>query len=287
MRMGRKNTWQDRRRNRIIPVLAALLVFTVSEEAVALDPPAGPGETFTKAPLKAIQSIYDAMRRAISSYTSGDKIDAMKALEVAADQGHVPAHWKLARMYAAGDGVERDHAKAFRHFSLVCDGKAETAPNSADAPFVASSFVALGDYYLVGIPDAPIRANPVRSRELYAYAATYFGDPEAQFKLAGLYLDGIGGKTDTKQAIRWLNLSAENGYRPSQAKLGTLLFDGKAGEKQRARGLMWLSLARDGADPEKDQWIIALQTEAFGKASESDRLAAYAFRSQFESSRKK
>ena len=73
----------------------------------------------------------------------------------------------------------------------------------------------------------------------------------------------------------------------SQAKLGALIFDGKGGAKQKARGLMWLNLARDGADPEKDQWIIALQSEALEKASDTDKIAAAAYRTQFDNSRKK
>lgn len=273
---------KGRRQKRVIPVLAVLLSFGPITPARALDLPPDPDETLTTAPLNAIRSVYDAMQRAINSYIAGNKDDAVKALEFAADQGHVPAHWKLARMFAEGDGVQRDDAKAFHHFALVCDGSAETAPNSPDARFVASSFVALGDYYLTGIANSKIKANPVRSREFYTYAATYFGDPQAQFKLAGLYLDGIGGTTDTKQALRWLNLSAEKGYRSSQAKLGALLFDGKAGDKQKARGLMWLTLASEGADPDKDQWIIALQSSAFEKASEADRLAAETFRAQLD-----
>lgn len=278
---------QKRRQKRVIPVLALLLSFVSFDRALALGPPPDPDDTMTTAPFKALQSVYDAMHRAINSYMAGDKEGAIKSLEFAAEQGHAPAHWKLARMYAEGDGVPRDDAKAFRHFSLVCDGNAATAPNSPDARFVASSFISLGDYYLTGIPNTQIKANPARSREFYTYAATYFGDSEAQFKLAGLYLDGIGVKADTKQAIRWLNLSAEKGNRTAQAKLGALLFDGKAGDKQKARGLMWLTIASEGADPEQDQWIIAMHQDAMGKASDTDRLAADVFRSQFEASRKK
>lgn len=287
MRMIGTTSRQEQLQKRIIPVLAVLLSIGPWGPARALELPPDPDETLTTAPLKAIQSVYDAMHSAINSYIAGDKEGAIKSLEFAADQGHAPAHWKLARMYAEGDGVTRDDTKAFRHFSMVCDGNAETAPTSPDARFVASSFVSLGDYYLTGIANSQIRANPARSRELYTYAATYFGDPQAQFKLAGLYLDGIGVKADTKQAIRWLNLAADKGYRQAQAKLGALLFDGKAGEKQKARGLMWLGLAIEGADPEQDQWIIAMQEDAMGKASDTDRLAAEAFRSQFDATRKK
>jgi len=229
------------------------------------------------APFKAIGGVVDATRNAIRSYLAGNKEEAVKSLSYAADQGHAPAQWKLARMYAEGDGVPRDDMRAFENFSQVCDRHADEAPGSATAPFVSSAFIALGSYYLNGIPNSNVKANPVKAREMFAYSASYFGDPEAQLILARLYLDGIGGPKDAKQALRWLNLSAEFGNRLAQAELGKLLFSGQVGPKQRARGLMWLTLASDAADPASETWIIEAKETALLEASDTDRLAANAY----------
>ena len=244
----------------------------------------GPPTTtdLAKAPLEALSSVVDATRNAIRSYLAGNKDEAVKSLEFAADQGHAPAQWKLARMYAEGDGVPRDDLRAFETFSKVCDRHADESPDSPTAPFVSNAFVALGSYYLNGIPNSAVKANPARAREMFTYSASYFGDSQAQLILARLYLDGIGGAKDMKQAVRWLNLSAEKGNRIAQAQLGQLLFSGEAGMKQRARGLMWLSVARLGADPQKDAWIIDAHEEAMEKASDADRFAAIAYVSQRE-----
>ncbi len=232
------------------------------------------------APLKAIGGVVDATRDAIRSYLAGNKEDAVKSLSYAADQGHAPAQWKLARMYAEGDGVPRDELRAFENFSQVCDRHADEAPESPTAPFVSSAFIALGSYYLNGIPNSSVKANPVKAREMFAYSASYFGDPEAQLVLARLYLDGIGGAKDTKQALRWLNLSAEKGNRLAQAELGKLLFNGEVGAKQRARGLMWLNFASDAADPVSESWIIEANDAALSEATDTDRLAANAYLAQ-------
>jgi len=232
------------------------------------------------APLKAIGNVVDATRDAIRSYLAGDKEEAFKSLSYAADQGHAPAQWKLARMYAEGDGVPRDDVRAFENFSLMCDRHADEAPGSPTAPFVSSAFIALGSYYLNGIPNSTVKANPERAREMFAYSASYFGDPEAQFILAKLYLDGVGGAKDGKLALRWLNLAAEKGNRLAQAELGRLLFAGEVGPKQRARGLMWLKLASDGADPVHEIWIIKANAAAIREASDSDLLAAKAYLAQ-------
>jgi hypothetical protein len=232
------------------------------------------------APLKALGTVVDATRDAIRSYLAGDKAEAIKTLSYAADQGHVPAQWKLARMYAEGDGVPRDDLRAFENFSRMCDRHAEEAPNSPTAPFVSSAFIALGSYYLNGIPNSTITSNPERAREMFAYSASYFGDSEAQLLLARLYLDGVGGARDPKVALRWLNLSAEKGNRLAQAEFGRLLFSGQVGSRQRARGLMWLKLASERADPVEEVWILQANSEALLEASDSDRLAANAYLAQ-------
>ena len=278
---------QDAASNGTVPASKSDSATSESEDAVssaaATSSASGPSAAdLAKVPFDALGSVVDATRNAIRSYLAGNKRDAIKSLEFAADQGHAPAQWKLARMYAEGDGVPRDDIRAFDTFSRVCDRHADEAPDSPTAPFVSNSFVALGSYYLTGIPNSAVKANPARAREMFTYSASYFGDPQAQLILARLYLDGIGGAKDMKQAVRWLNLSAEKGNRIAQAQLGQILFSGDAGFKQRARGLMWLSVARAGADPEKDAWIIDAHEDAMEKSTDADRLAATAYVTQRE-----
>jgi TPR repeat protein len=146
-------------------------------------------------------------------------------------------------MYADGDGVKQDDLRAFEYFRGIADAHADEAPNTPQARLVASAFVALGNYYLEGIPDTAIKPDTDRARELFAYAASYFGDPDAQYRLGRLYLDGNGGVKDTKQAVRWLSLAANKGQHQAQAALGGMLFYGKSVPRQAASGLMWLTLA--------------------------------------------
>jgi hypothetical protein len=179
-------------------------------------------------------------------------------------------------MYAAGDGVPHDDLKAFEYFSKIADENADETPDSPNARVVASAFVALGTYFLDGISGTYVRSNPGRAHEMFSYAASYFGDSDAQYNLARLYLDGMGVSKDARQAARWFNLAAEKGHHPSQAVLGHMLLDGVGVPRQRAQGLMWLTLARDAADPAKDAWILALYEEAVASASETERESALA-----------
>ena len=61
---------------------------------------------------------------------------------------------------------------------------------SPQAHIVANAFVALGRYYLTGIPNSTIKSDSTRARQMFSYAASYFGDADAQYELGRLYLDG-------------------------------------------------------------------------------------------------
>lgn len=247
-------------------ILLAALCLGVAAPAAALDPDARAGD----------RTSVDAFRAGTRSYFAGDKGEALKSLSYAASQGHTAAAWKLGRMYAEGDGVRRDELKAFEYFRRVANQNSEESPGSPQAPYVANAFVELGGFFLRGIPNTAVRRDPERAREVFQYAASYFGDAEAQYQLARLYLDGTGTERDTKQAARWLGLAAQKGQYQAQALLGDLLFRGSDVPRQAARGLMWLTLAREAAATDADGWIVKLYDGAFAKASEDERTVALA-----------
>jgi uncharacterized protein len=207
----------------------------------------------------------------------GEPAKPASTLQYAAEQGNPVAQWKLGRMYAKGDGVPHCDLRAFEYFSRIANSHADDYPDAPQAPFVANAFVALGQYYLDGIPNSNVKSDPERGRQMLSYAASYFGNADAQYRLARLYLDGRGGlERDTKQAARWLGLAAQKGQYQAQAVLGSMLFKGDAVPRQPARGLMWLTLARDSAVGTEDRWIADLYDSAFKQANDDDRAAALA-----------
>ncbi len=229
-----------------------------------------------------LRPVDEAFRSGAQALRSGQTAKGVDALRYAADQGHPAAQWKLGRMYADGDGVKRDDIKAFEYFSRVANSHADDYPGTPQARFVASAFVALGSYYLVGIPNSSVRRDPNRARDMFSYAASYFGDPDAQFRLAKLYLDGAGVKRDPRQAARWLFLASQKGQYEAQALLGNMLFKGEDGiAPQPARGLMWLTLARDSAAGPGDKWVVEMYEDAFQEASPQEREAALKYLEQW------
>ena len=221
------------------------------------------------------RSAKDALKAGVREYNAGDKQGAARALEYAAGQGHALALWKLGRMYAEGDGVPHDDLKAFEFFSRIADASTDDGPEPQNATVTASAFTALGTYFLDGIKGTYVSPNAERAYDMFNYAASYYGDPNAQYNLARLYLDGNGVEADPRQAARWFNLAAEKGHHPAQALLGDILVNGSGGVPvQRVKGLMWLSLAREGAEGRKDDWIVALYEKDWASASGDDRAEA-------------
>jgi TPR repeat protein len=222
-----------------------------------------------------------AYENGLKSYFSGDKATALSALQYAAGKGHPIAQWKLGRMYAEGDGVVHDDLKAFDYFSQIVRLHASEDPEAietrARAPYLADAIVQLGYYYLEGIPGTYVKPNLPLARDLFTNAAFNYGDPNAQYKLALMYLEGTGVKKDSARAVRLLNLAVEKDHPSSRALLGHILFAGEAVKKNRPLGLMWMTLAREpaelGGNP-ADKWIVDFHEAAVAAASEDERAQA-------------
>lgn len=241
----------------------------------------------TDSGLPGTTSAFQAFRTGTQAYLAGEKQKAVQDLSYAADQGHALATWKLGRMYAEGDGVKRNDLKAFRYFSKLASDNADASPYSPQARFVSNAFVAVGGYYQTGIPNSDVKPDHKRARDMYSYAASYFGDADAQYRLARIYLEGKGGLKDTRQGARWLSLAANKGQHQAQALLGHMLFTGQAGlPHSPARGLMWLSLAREGAAGAEDGWIVEYYDQAFAHANEQERGLARTYAQQWASSQR-
>jgi TPR repeat protein len=262
-------------------ILAAAMAAAVNLafDAARAQPSSSPALAFEGTPAKPntrAPTPFEAYQSGARALRAGETAKGVHALEYAAEQGHAAAQWKLGRMYAEGDGVKRNELRAFEYFSRVANAHAADDPESPQSRFVANAFVALGHYYLEGIPNSAVKANPGRAREMFAYAASYFGDPDAQYNLARMYLDGNAMPRDPRQAARWLDLAAKKGQHHAQALLGHMLFKGGDVPRQAARGLMWLTLARDSA-ASGDTWIHELYDSAFKQASDDERQVALLF----------
>jgi TPR repeat protein len=261
--------------SRLAAVLFGLAALAAAGSGRALEsvgaPPSDKSQLY-KTPRAALQA-------GIEDFRSGDATAALAALTYAASNGEPLAQWKLAKIYANGEGVPRDDLKAYEYFSQIVAAYDEDSPNRRDVVAVSNAMVAVGVYNLTGISDTRVRPDPARAMQMFQFAATRFGDPSAQYNLARMHLDGVGVDKDIRQGLRWLYLAAQKGHLQAQALLGQILLVGQDGvPAQPARALMWLTLAREAAtDSRKDQWIVELYDRAMASANEDDRQVALAY----------
>jgi len=228
------------------------------------------------APIDGLRTANDALRSGTQMLRDGKTDEGVTELEYAARQGEPGALWKLGKIFAEGDGVDRNMLRSFEYYRDLTVARAYDPPNTPQARFVASAFVALGRFYLDGIPDTYVKPDPGRAREMFNYAASYYADPEAQYNLARLFRDGTGGAKDPRQAIKWLGLAANKGQHQAQALLGSMLFSGKEVSRQAALGLFWLTVAKDGAGG-SERWITDTYVAASAQASDDERAMAYRY----------
>jgi uncharacterized protein len=216
-----------------------------------------------------------ALQAGVDDLKKGNPDASVAALTYAAESGEAIARWKLGEMYADGQGVPRDDVKAYHYFNQLVEDYDEDQPDRRNLSAISNAFVAVGVYCLTGIPNSDVRPDPQRAHELFQYAATIFGDPNAQYNLAHMYAVGTGGVAkDSTTAIRWLAVAAQKGHAPSEALLGHMLFTGDGVAHQRARGLMWLEFAKDRAPDPEASWIRDLYQRDYESSSEDERQAA-------------
>ncbi len=223
-----------------------------------------------KGEVKAQSNPWTVFQFGYNAYRSGHKDQAVEAYRFAAEKGQIGATWKLARMYAEGDGVVRDDYEAFKFFTEIADQDVE--PGTPEESYMSDALVALGSYWKYGIPGSPVEANPAAAQQDFMRAAANYGKPKAQYEMGKMFLTGDGVKKNVRQAGRWLQLAAEKGHAGAQATLGNLLFEsGKV-----VRGLAMMTAALDRAPASDKAWIRGMQEEAFALADETDRRTAIA-----------
>ena len=121
-----------------------------------------------------------------------DSEDRIARLQCEADRGARWAQTELGRRYENGDGVAQSDARAAVLFSLA----ASTAPTTTQ---VYAPPVTLG-----GRGQVLILPNPNASS----------GDPEAQYRLGRMYIDGRGVPQSVARGEKLLAQAAAQGFNP-------------------------------------------------------------------------
>ena len=172
--------------------------FTVSDEEI---------EQLTKIP-SLTQSFSNASANydAKAAYAKGDYETAHKLWLTLAgsDDDAAFAQYSLGLLYANGYGVAQSD-------STARDWWQKTTGDSEEARLLLDT--------LPTVPDP--QYTYATFHEKWQSAATA-GDADAQYKLAALYLAGIGVPRDRNEALNWLEKAAAQNHAAAQYQLGRL-----------------------------------------------------------------
>ena len=153
------------------------------------------------------------------SAQTGDK--ALADLRVSAEQGDAEASFKLGLMYVAGEDVPQDHAEAVRWLQLAAE------QGHAEAQFY------LGIMYA----DAEVVRRYEGDDDLLVL------DDEVQFAIWLRSAIGEGVTQDDAEAVRWLQLAAEQGHAWAQFSLGNRYANGEGVPQDDTEAERWSRLA--------------------------------------------
>ncbi len=71
------------------------------------------------------------------------------------------------------------------------------------------------------------------------------GRPEAQFRLAVMFQNGLGVVPNESQAYRWMRAAAEQGYGLAQHGLGFMYLEGECTDQDEAEAATWFRRAAE------------------------------------------
>lgn len=230
-----------------------------------------------QAPARDMQfaSSEAALEQGLGAYKAGYYNLAVPALAFAADSGLFFGQFYLARIYADNGTAFTDHAKAYKLYLRIVDEHANVDPDDDwRAPYVGKSLTAVARYTLRGLPEIGLVANTERAAKFLRDAATFFGDADAQFELARMYLKGEGVQEDRKLAFHWLSTLTQKGHAGAQAFLAELLWKGNELPRDERRALALITVAVANA-PEADRlWIEDIYQNIFCGSSTGTRAQA-------------
>ena len=193
------------------------------------------GEAVKWVQLAAEQGYASAQRALGDLYRTGkgvpdgmpqDYAEAVKWYRLAAEQGNTSAQYDLGRMYYNGEGVPQDYAEAVKWYRLA----AEQGNTSAQYD--------LGSMYR---NDKGVPRDNGEAFKWYRLAVEQ-GDEIAQMSLGLMCLITKGEPVVRVEACR---LGAEQEYAASQYSLGVMYYNGEGVPQDYAEAFKWCRLAAE------------------------------------------
>lgn len=205
-------------------------------------------------------------REGLESYAGRGFSQAAASWEQAAALGHTEAGSRLGGLYLEGQGVSRNHKRAFELF------------DAAAREGLPSAQLELARLYDDGRGISPDMEQAV----LWYWAAAKNDDVEAQFELGRMYEAGRGVEVDLVESATWYRHAAEAGFGEAQLALGLVHLKGRGVDESPEMAVRWLTRAAEDADL-PDAWYQLGKLHEKGLGTKKDfRQAAWCYEQAIE-----
>ncbi|MDD5628508.1 MAG: caspase family protein [Elusimicrobia bacterium] len=181
------------------------------------------------------------------AYLAGDHKKALELARPAAEAGDYKAQQLLGYLYATGDQVPKDEAKA-RMWLTKCAAQAKKLAAQGDV----TGEQVLGWLYTHGF--GGLKQDYAQALKWQRKAADQ-GGMWAQWELGALYQNGQGVKQDYVEAAKLYRASAEQGNPYAQSALGSFYQLGQGVKLDYDEALKWYRLAADQGFGDAEQAV--------------------------------
>jgi len=189
-----------------------------------------------------------------------NNVEAAKWYQLAAEQGIPEAQFQYALMLLDGTYVEKD-----------VNGAWALLEAAAEAGNVLAQF----NFAQLIVDREPGEAGMAKAVAYYERAAKA-GLADAQYAMAEVYANGVGGKKrDEKDARRWMELAARQGYDTAELELGTWMIQGRGGPKSMKSGFALLKRAALGGNVAAQNRLAKLYMQGIGTDPDEIMAAAW------------
>lgn len=170
----------------------------------------------------------NALRRNLHSNENADISDVIEYLDLMSQKSDFKASFNLGRLYYEGQrGLEKDFDSALKYFFLAAsrywkrDGRAAEAKGNGADKTAAEAAGYIGRMYLRG---DGVTQNFDKAKAWFERGKAH-GDPQSQWGLGIMLLNGFGVRRNVKLATELLRTSADQDYAPAQVQMGRLFLD--------------------------------------------------------------
>ncbi len=101
------------------------------------------------------------------------------------------------------------------------------------------------------------------------------GDPESQFRVARLYVEGKGVDRDDEAAVKWYRRAATQGHAQAQGSLGFMLHTGRGVERDLTEAIEWYTKAAGAGRAPAQFNLGVIHLEGTGVAADPGEAARW------------